>query len=151
MDTSPDPNATALDGVATGSIYAEQTARVIAIVMNTGSIPTPTATAPMIGRNAALVAVFDVSSVSTMPMIMTARMITIGGSAEGPRLDRRIHADSPVAVQHLGEAETTAEQEQQSPRDVFEADHGSSAACDGSARRRSAGTMKVATAAAMAT
>src|SRR5699024_4863562 len=78
--TSPDPNATAFDGVATGSMNAEHTANVTVIVMSSGSSPMPTATAPKIGRNAAAVAVFDVSSVSTTLTTATARRTTHPGT-----------------------------------------------------------------------
>lgn len=96
--TSPLPNATAFEGVATGSMKAEHTARVTTMVMNSGSIPTPMATAPMMGKNAAAVAVLLVSSVNAKPMMATAPRIRIVGSASRFVTCSPIHVEKPVAV-----------------------------------------------------
>src|SRR5699024_249609 len=151
MLISPDPKATAFDGVATGNMYAEQTAKVTAIVMNSGSIPTPNATAQTIGKKAAAVAVLEVSSVSTKLTTMTATMIIQDCNVLRPETCPPTHSLNPVWV-NMADNDRPPPNSSSKPHGTsLAADQRSSGAPVLSSLARFAGTRKHAIAAAMAT
>ncbi len=64
--TNPLPKTTALGGVATGSMKAQLAPIAAGTTSSKGSMPSATATAASIGRNAAAVAVLLVTSVKNI-------------------------------------------------------------------------------------
>ena len=95
---SPVAKATALEGVATGNIKAQLTAKVTTMVIKKGSIPSPTAIEPIMGKKAAAVAVLLVSSVNRIMTIAVMARIKIGGRPDSPETLSPTQALKPVAV-----------------------------------------------------
>ncbi len=98
MGRSPVAKATALEGVATGNIKAQLTAKVTTMVIKKGSIPSPMAIDPIMGKKAAAVAVLLVNSVNRIITIAVMVRIRIGGSSDNPETLSPTHALKPVAV-----------------------------------------------------
>ncbi len=77
----PEPKTTALGGVATGSIKAQEAAKVALTIKSTGSMPKATAMEAKIGNSMAVVAKLEVSSVKKFT---EATMINIIRNRESP-------------------------------------------------------------------
>jgi len=94
--SSPEPNTTALGGVATGNIKAQDAAMVAGIISRKGCTSIVIAIGAKIGSNMAVVAKFDVISVKKLILNVSTGMSKMIG-----RLSRRInldpiHSASPV-------------------------------------------------------
>ena len=94
MLITPVEKTIALGGVATGSIKAQLAAIAIAAVNNNGSKPNCVAMMATIGRNVAVVAKFEVSSVKNIIKVVNIQTSKIKLKPTGIKLP--IQAASPV-------------------------------------------------------
>src|SRR5699024_3421733 len=91
----PEPNTTALGGVATGNINAHDAATAAAIINAYGWNPSATANAAIIGNIIDAVAVFDVISVKKITNAVTSTITTSKLTPCKPDSCIPIHSDKP--------------------------------------------------------